>query len=151
MSAQGEAEPGKGIIGRVYEEGRPVIYKFVNELPPAGVREDLPWLLVISWRYDGSANNGMPPEAENRRMNVLEDTVERDIAGDGVLRHAYSRTGNGLKELVYYIHGPEQFLEDFNRAVGGHPEYPIDIRFYEDRDWKDLASLLEDFSGAGRE
>jgi hypothetical protein len=151
MSAQGEAEPGKGIIGRVYEEGRPVIYKFVDELPPADVRAGLPWLLVISWRYDGSANNGMPLEAENRRMMVLEDTIEDSIAGEGVLRHAYSRTGNGLKELAYYIREPEPFLEAFNRAVGGHPEYPIDIRFYEDRDWRDLASLLEDFSGAGRQ
>src|SRR5690554_881763 len=46
MTANAEEE--KGIIGRVYEDGLPVIYKFVNELPQDSVRSNLSWLTVIS-------------------------------------------------------------------------------------------------------
>ena len=137
-----------GIIGRVYEEGLPVIYKFVNELPAERIRSQLGWLTVISWKYDGTSNNGMPLEAENQKMIVLEEKIEDEIERDGVLRHAYSRTGNNLKELVYYIHDQDQFLEAFNQALSNHPRYPIEINFYQDKDWEDFQRLLNDFSKA---
>jgi hypothetical protein len=148
MSSQVNAEE-KGIIGRVYEDDMPVIYKFVNELPESEVRNQLAWLTVLSWKYDGATNNGMPLEAENQRMIVLEDTIEDGIESDSILRHVYSRTGNNLKEFVYYIHDQEEFLASFNKAVDGHPQYPIEINFYEDGEWEDFKKLLNDFKPKG--
>ncbi len=74
--------------------------------------------------------------------------IREQIEDDKVLRHVYSRTGNNLKELVYYIHGQEQFLELFNDALSDHPRYPIEIKFFEDKAWEDFSKLLEDFSNA---
>ncbi len=139
-------EEEKGIIGRVYEDGAPVIYKFVNELPAEEVRNQLSWLTVISWSYDGTSNNGMPLDNENQGMITLEDAIEDHIERDGALRHVYSRTGNNLKELVYYIHDRDQFLAALNKALGSHPPYPIEINFYQDEDWEDFRRLLSDFS-----
>lgn len=144
MTANAEEE--KGVIGRVYENGAPVIYKFDNEFPEDAVRSTLTWLMVISWRYDGSSNNGMPLDDENQRMTTLEGAIEEHIEDDKVLRHAYSRTGNNLKELVYYISDQEQFLQAFNKALSDHPRYPIEINFYQDSDWEDFKRLLNDFS-----
>ncbi|MDJ0832570.1 MAG: DUF695 domain-containing protein [Gammaproteobacteria bacterium] len=142
------AEEEKGIIGRVYEDGAPVIYKFVNDLPEESVRANLTWLTVIAWKYDGSSNNGMPVADVNQRMIALEVAIEENIENYSVLRHVYSRTGNNLKELVYYIHDRENFLEIFNSVLSGHPRYPIEINFYEDNEWKDFKRLLNDFSKA---
>jgi hypothetical protein len=147
MTANAEEEE-KGIIGRIYEDGVPVIYKFVNEFPEGTIRSKLSWLTVISWKYDGSANNGMPLNDENRRMITLEDAIEENIENDQVLRHVYSRTGNNLKELVYYINAQDSFLEAFNKTLSGHPRYPIEINFYQDTDWEDFKRLLNDFSKA---
>ncbi|MCD8521063.1 MAG: DUF695 domain-containing protein [Saccharospirillaceae bacterium] len=146
MTANAEEE--KGIIGRVYEDGLPVIYKFVNELPEDTVRSHLSWLTVISWKYDGESNNGMPLNDENKNMIILEDAIEDHIENDQVLRHAYSRTGNNLKELVYYINDQDKFLEAFNKALNGHPRYPIEISFYQDAEWEDFKRLLNDFDKA---
>lgn len=146
LNITASAEEAKGIIGRVYEDGAPVVYKFVNELPEDAVRAKLPWLTIISWKYDGSANNGMPLEDDNQKMITLEDSIKDNIENDGVLRHAYSRTGNNLKELVYYIHDQEQFLESFNKTLSGHPSYPIEVNFYQDAEWEDFKRLLSDFS-----
>jgi hypothetical protein len=148
MNTPAKADEQKGIIGRVYENGLPVIYKFVNEMPSVTIREQLQWLTVISWKYDGTSNNGMPQADENQLMIKLEDAIEDHLENDKVLRHAYSRTGNDLKELVYYIHEQDQFLDAFNKTLENHSKYPIDISFYEDSKWEDFQRLLSDFAGA---
>ena len=56
-----QSDEPKGIIGKTVEKGFPVIWSFVNELPSHSEREQLPWLTVVSWTYDGSVRNGMPP------------------------------------------------------------------------------------------
>ena len=60
-----DTDEPKGIIGRAYIDGLPVIYKFVDKAPTDAKRKTLPWLTVISWKYDGSENNGMPPKVVN--------------------------------------------------------------------------------------
>jgi hypothetical protein len=134
-----------GIIGRAFEDGSPVIFKLVNELPPESTRTALPWLTVISWKYDGSSNNGMPAMSVNEEMVRLERAIENSLLRESLARHAYSRTGNGLKELVYYVSGRDEFMAAFNDALNAHPPYPIEITFYNDAEWKDLRDLLETF------
>ena len=148
MNSPVNGEEEKGIIGRSYEDGLPVIYKFVNEMPPIETRNYLNWLTVISWKYDGSSNNGMPIEKENKKMITLERTIEDHIENDKTLMHAYSKTGNNLKELVYYIHDQDEFLEEFNKAMTEQPRYPIEITFYKDDKWEEFQNLLNDFSKA---
>jgi hypothetical protein len=53
---------------------------------------------------------------------------------------------NNLKELTYYIHNQDQFLEAFNNVMSGQPRYPIALNFYEDRVWEDFKKLLDDLS-----
>ncbi len=50
-------QENKGIIGRYYENGIPVIMKFVNELPDNKIIERLPFLTVVSWKYYATKNN----------------------------------------------------------------------------------------------
>lgn len=131
-----------GIIAKYSEDGFPVVLKLVDEFPDESIRSKYSWLTVISWKYDGSDNNGMPPDEVNQSMTDLEDAIEGSIEQNGYCRHAYSRTGNHLKELVYYIEGRDEFLEMFNKALAHHPRYPIEINFYEDRNWEDFKKIL---------
>jgi hypothetical protein len=151
MSATVEATKPKTVsFGRTYEDGLPVLYKLlVGELPAAALTEKLTWLTIISWDYDGSGNNGMPPEAVNERMIALEDAISAQLERDGFLLQTYSRTGNNLKEFYYYINDRDSFIEAFNAALAGHDHYPIEITFYEDPKWQDLQEVLQAFSGGG--
>src|SRR5690242_20399122 len=97
-----EEEP-KGVIGETYSDGFPIIWKFVNQPPTDQRKQALPWLTVISWKYDGAKNNGMPPKLINDRMLLLEHALEYVERVD-FCEHAISKTGNNLKELIYYIH-----------------------------------------------
>lgn len=139
-----EAQEG-GIIGRTFEDNLPVIFKLVDEFPDQVTRAALPWLTVISWKYDGSSTNGMPSEGANEAMVMLEQGIEDSLLREGFMQHAYSRTGNGLKQLVYYIADRDEFMAAFNDALADHPRYPIEINFYYDSEWEDFRKLLEAF------
>lgn len=132
-----DASKPKGVIGESYEDGLPVIWKFVNDAPSDDTREALSWLTVISWEYDGSENNGMPEKVLDQRMIQLEDAIEEGVVASGFCEHAISKTGSNLKELIYYIHDRDSFLERLNTALRAHERYPIEIAFYEDPDWKE--------------
>ena len=140
----------RGRAGRDWggpENGLPVIYKFVNELPSKEVRKNLPWLAVISWAYDGSSRNGMPSEEVNASMLDPEHALD-DLESKGICRHVYSRTGNSLKEFAYYIADRDQFIQALNQALRTHPAYPIEINFFEDPEWKDFRAILDLFTPA---
>ncbi|WP_104813738.1 DUF695 domain-containing protein [Aureitalea marina] len=135
----------KGIVGEYFENGFPVIVKFVSELPAKGIVSKMKWFTVISWNYDGSQNNGMPPEAINQRMLLLEEALDKAFRNGKITHHAYNRTGNSLKEFNYYISDRDKFMSRFNSALAKHERYPIEINFYEDPDWSEMNRLIEDF------
>ena len=136
-----------GKIGQLKEDGLPVVYKFVDELPTEKFREEYSWLTVISWKYDGKQCNGMPMQEVNNRMITLEHELET-LENDEICRHVYSRTGKNLKELVYYIKNRTKFMDAFNHALNEHLSYPIEINFYKDPTWRDFQKILEIFRSA---
>ncbi len=138
-----KTEQHKGIIARYIEDDLPVIMKFVNELPEKKVMSKLPFLTVVSWKYNGTKNNGMPLSDVNERMIFLEDSIENSMNSTDLFRHVYSRTGNSLKEFAYYSTSQKDFMEILNRTLEKHDAYPIEIKFYEDKEWSDFKKVME--------
>ncbi|WP_369990802.1 DUF695 domain-containing protein [Pseudomonas xanthosomatis] len=128
-------------VGTSTVQGRRVVYKYIDSVPPASTRQQLPWLTIVSWKYDGDKNDGMPPPKTNQAMIALEDALETLSDHQKACLEVYTGTGNNLKEFAFYIADREAFMVDFNNALSGHPAYPIEINFYEDREWSDLAKL----------
>ena len=147
MNAQG-SEGQMGVIGRVYENGLPVIYAFDNSEPSRDLISRFPWLTVVSWKYDGSSNNGMPPEETNLQMIKLEDALFTQFADTPISTWVFDRTGNHLKEFAYYISDRGLFIEALNEALSSHSRYPIEVNFYDDSTWSEFRGLRKDFSGS---
>lgn len=141
----GNSEGDEGIIGRYYEGDLPIVVAFTSELPAESIRRLYITMVVVSWQYDGRDNNGMPLPGTNAKMILLEDALE-DIAETSILAiRAYSRTGNNLKEFVYYTRSQDEFIMSMNKKLAVHERYPIEITFYEDPHWSELAKLIKDF------
>ncbi len=122
------------------DDGLPIVMKVMENLPPESVRDQFGWLTVISWRYDVAENNGMPVPDMNDLMIRLESAI--DIVQEKELCvQVYSKTGNGLKEFVYYIGDRDEFIKAFNKVLADHPKYPLDIEFFEDSEWGDLQTV----------
>ncbi len=137
----------KGRVVRTLQNGLPVLWTFVPELPDADARRTSPWLTVLQWKYDGSDSNGMPSSQENERMLSLE-TALGEVERKGFCFEAYRRVGCGLREFVFYVADQESFLAEFNGHVAGHPRYPIEIKFYQDEKWSELQELIDDLGDA---
>lgn len=132
-------------VGEAEADGKPIIYKFISEAPKENIRASLRWLTVVSWQYDGSTNNGLPPKDINDAMMTLEDGLETIEGHGSVYMNVYTSTGNGRKEFVYYIADRDVFMHNFNEALKDHPPYPLKIEFFEDKKWEDLATLHKNF------
>ena len=139
-----------GIIGEYYENELPVIVKFNKRIPHETTQSKLPILTVISWSYDGSQRNGMPLNQVNQRIIELEKAITNGNSKNRLYKHAYSRIGNNLKELVYYSSSQEEFMQNLNKVLSKHERYPIDIEFYEDKEWSEFKKLLNDFNINGK-
>ena len=101
-------------------------------------------LTVDSWKYNGAENYGIPPRKINDKMIVLEKALKTTIDTSNPYQHVYSRTGNNLKEFVYYCSTQEDFMNELNRKLAKHDKYPIDIDFYEDEQWSEFKKLMDD-------
>ncbi len=132
-------------VGQAKINNRVVVYKLTNDFPSEDIRNELSWLTVISWKYDGSTRNGMPPVAINEKMIKLEDALETIKGKDALFKLVYTATGNDLKEFVFYISERDIFTNAFNDALAGHERYPIGIVFYQDSNWSDLNELQQNF------
>ena len=141
------SEASEGIVGKYVSDGFPIIVRLVPELPEKRLRAELKWLTVVSWQYDESANNGMPAPDTNEHMLKLEDALLGEVAAFRGWRHAYTRTGKGLKEFAFYIDDRDLFIGRLNRALAGQPRYPIEVNFYEDPEWNDFSELVSVFKG----
>ena len=128
------------LLPKYQKEGYPIVMKVMEERPPESVRDRFGWLTVISWRYDRTENNGMPLPDVNNKMIDLENAID-GIQENDLCIQVYSKTGNGLKELVYYIGDRDEFMKAFNEALTDHPRYPLDIEFFDDPKWGDLQTV----------
>ena len=137
----------RGRIVETWKDGLPILWTYVPELPAEETRRAIPWLTVIRWDYEGTANNGMPQVEENQRMLKLESALGRIERADFCVE-SYRRVGAGLREFVYYIADRDKFLDALNAHVAGEPRFPIEIKFYKDETWSELRDLINDFSAA---
>jgi hypothetical protein len=137
----------KGRIVRTVKDGKPILWTYVPEMPDDDEKISCPWLTVLSWQYDGSENNGMPNEETNREMLKLDLALET-LEISKSCSEAYRRIGFDLREFVFYVSNRDDFLASLNRALANHSVYPIGIKFYEDANWSELQTLIDDFSQA---
>lgn len=143
-----KADVPSRFIAESNEDGVPVIWKVVNGRPSSSEEDTLRVAAVVDWKYDGTRFNGMPAPGVNERMLAFERALADRIESPNTCLLVFSRTGNNLKQFVYYVRDSEEFLKRLNDALKGQPRCPIEITFHDDPGWKDLKSFLAKFEKA---
>ena len=137
----------KGRVVRTYKDGLPILWTFVPEVPTGEIQRALPWMVVVSWTYDGTQTDGLPNPDVNAAMKRLEVTLA-ELERPMVCFEAYRRIGNGLREFIYHVSNCDAFMEELNHKLASHPAYPIEITFYNDEQWSDFKGLINDLGKA---
>jgi hypothetical protein len=127
-------------VGEARVNGLPVVILFRNGLPAEADRQINENLIIITWPYEG-IESGMPNDEDKQRTNSFEEAVEQGFENSDAGVQVACLTGNHQKEWRYYTPNVEAFLDAFNKCLAGHPVYPIQLRMFQDPDWKALSEL----------
>ncbi|MDQ8034636.1 MAG: DUF695 domain-containing protein [Bordetella sp.] len=127
-------------VGEAHVDGLSVIVRFRTGLPPEADRQANENLVIVSWPYSG-IESGMPNEEDKQSTNNFEDAIEKGFENSDVGVQVACMTGNNMKEWRFYTPNVEAFLDAFNLCLAGHPVYPIQLRMFQDPDWRALSEL----------
>lgn len=113
-------------------DGKPIVYRYIEKLPPGFKTESQPELIQIVWRYS-DGENGMPGAESNERQIRFEDLLEPLQSSLATLALVW--TGAGEKSWVYYTSDTDPFMRRLNELLAGEERFPIEIEFQADKEW----------------
>lgn len=128
------------------EDGMPLIFRSLKDVPEGVNQADFPNLISIIWRYNADTNNGMPNADENNAQVAFEDALEH-LDVNKISRLMLVVTGNGRKEWHWYVRDAEGWTGKLNRALVGQSPYPIEITHTLEPDWSLYRNFVTNVSG----
>ncbi len=123
----GAPEPGEWALGTGNEDGHPVVVR-TRTRPPQGMTGDgYPVTVEMVWRFDGGAQDGMPPSELSALMAECEDVLHSlEGPANGML--GITITGNNRREWIWYVADAEAFaarVRALLAAAGGR--FPLEL------------------------
>ena len=114
---------------------------FVGKEIPNNYR-DYPDLISIYWDYEPVNEGGMPDDATVKVQREFENLVKfLDI--ESVSHQVLTMTGNGEKEWHWYVKDRNTWLQEFNQALQGHIQYPIELEVEYQPNWDFYQGFIE--------
>lgn len=122
------------------EHGKPVIFRSMTAVPD-GVREsDLPYRVIIRWRYDSDLN-GMPGPGSYNAQIALEDAlVPLDVNDIG--RQLVVVTGDNRKEWHWQVKEFDRWRAELTQRLMVGNDYPIEVSYTYEPEWKSFKAFL---------
>ena len=137
-----EVETGWSIVSvRNPETGETGVLRVRFSKPDRPDLASLVWAIVIHWPYE--SDQQMPPAEVNAAQQAFEAALD-PLASSSHSELVHVSTGMGLKEWIYYARTREEFMDELNKLLSGHPRYPLDIEFFEDPGWKGWEDLMKE-------
>ncbi len=122
-------------------EDNPVIVRIRGEKPPGIAIADYAVLVNLCWPTDESSDNGMPTPECLDTMLEMEDLLH-ELDGEAIGFMMFSVTGNGRKEWVWYVKDQDIFIEELNRCLAGHEQFPIEIESAPAGNWDAYEDIM---------
>lgn len=132
-------------------EHNPELMRFLlvrKELMPHLETGKYPYRIEIRWAYEGD-RRGMPADTVGAEMEAFETALSPALERNKLALLAYSCTGEGLKEWVYYTRNLKAFGETLNTALSDLPQFPLSFEADEDREasmFKEVFALAMDMA-----
>ena len=96
-----------------------------------------PWVAILTLKYDGSNNNGMPSDEDYELLNKIEEEIMQDLKDiDGYL-NVGRQTANGEREIYFAckdFRKPSKVLYKIQQSYSDSFEIEYDI--YKDKYWQ---------------
>jgi len=113
--------------------GRVIVFRYAKEFREGFAKTNFPDRVILVWKY--KSETGQPVKSEREAMDRMENLLEPlvDNAETSVL--TLVSTGENLREWIFYSRSEKAFLAALNRALAGHPRFPIEVHAAPDPEW----------------
>jgi hypothetical protein len=128
------------------QDGKPVIYRSLENVPKGQKESDFPNLINIYWPFALEVNNGMPDSKTNENQIAFEDAIE-SLDKNDISHLMLVVTGNGRKEWIWYVKDVDSWLNRLNELLQGHEVYPIEIEIDQDPEWSTYHNFVSGVKG----
>lgn len=119
------------------ESGNALIAIINTELLNWDSKASHPWISVLTIKYDGSNNNGMPNENDYKLLNKIEDDVMQELKDSDGYLNIGRQTANGEREIYFAckdFRKPSKVFFNIQRNYANSFEIEYDI--YKDKYWR---------------
>ena len=116
------------------------VVRFRLALPEPKRRKTHPTMLILKFEY-AAKKDGMPKDADLKRMAAFEDALEVAVENPGLGLPVACLTGNGRRTWRYFVADPKPFLATVKPVLAAHPPAFL-FRQVDDPMWDGLTELL---------
>lgn len=123
-------------------DDRPSMVRFRPALAQAMGHSALPKRLVVVWDFGDDGDTGMPDAEIAEDLELFENALNDALDPERTAVLAFVFTHLGTREWHYYFADLEEVSEKINEALAEQPDLPIQMRAFDDPEWKELATVL---------
>ena len=109
MARELTADSWVAIRAQFDDDDLDTVFRLRTQMPTKKVRLQHPTMMIIKWPYQAK-KDGMPRQADMKRMAAFEDALEIAIEAPALGIQAACLTGNGRRTWRYFVAAPDNFL-----------------------------------------
>lgn len=130
-------EDEHSILSAQLESGNKLIAAINTELLSWGSKASHPWIAVITFKYDGASNYGMPNESDYDRLDEIEDNMLQHLTDKDGYLYIGRQSANGERELYFACQNfrkPSKIF--FKTQQDNKNRFEIEYDIYKDKYWR---------------
>lgn len=96
-----------------------------------------PWVSVITFKFDGKNNNGMPNEKDYQRLNEIEEIILQQLSHKEGYLYIGRQTANNEREIYFACNDfrkPSKVLFSIEEKYGN--DFDVEYEIYKDKYWQ---------------
>lgn len=117
--------------------GNPLLAIINTELLNWENKASHPWAAILTLKYNGSENNGMPDQDDYAFLNDIEDEILQDLTDKDGYLNIGRQTANGEREIYFAckdFRKPSKVFFKTQQKYAG--KFEIDYDIYKDKYWQ---------------
>lgn len=131
------------IFEATLENGHSLIAVMNTELLKWDSKASHPWFAVLTFKYDGTPNNGMPNERDYQLLNSIEDDLMQELKDfDGFLNIG-RQTAEGERKIYFAckdFRNPSKMFFNIEKQYSN--SFRIDYDIYKDKYWQTVERFI---------
>lgn len=130
-------EDEHSILEAELESGNKLIAVINTHLLEWDSKASHPWIAVITFKYDGNNNNGMPNKIDYESLNQIEESILQELLDKDGYLYIGRQTANNERDIYFAckdFRKPSTVFFKIQRGYGNKFEIVYDI--YKDKYWQ---------------